>query len=198
MRLFAVLAGHAELAAVDRDAYLHHDIPESQRRPVYLRLTRFLRRSPTPDRVRGRPRPEGAMVMARSPPAPSGWYRWRRRAVRPPRGWWSRARVPAPPQGRGRRPTASDRRPPHAAEWSAHRRRGRPRADVRPPPPAHQVRAQDVWWPRRWRLARSFPQFPLFWPIPPGFVSLMAAKILWIGKRLERKSYVAWRLAVNV
>ena len=36
MRLFAVLAGHAELAAVDGDAYLHHGIPESQRRAAFV------------------------------------------------------------------------------------------------------------------------------------------------------------------
>src|SRR4029079_9590132 len=59
-RLCVVLAGHAELATVDGDIDLRHDVPR-------LTLT---------------------FLSVRSLRARSGWCRWRRRAAARPRAWW--------------------------------------------------------------------------------------------------------------
>src|SRR6185312_10309600 len=143
-RLFAVLAGHAELATVDGDIDLRHDVPR-------LTLT---------------------LLSVRSLRARSGWCRWRHRAAARPRDWWlpafarGRRRRQAPRRG------ANGRCQARATGRPAFARRGLLRADARPRPPARRAQAQDVCWPRRWRWARSFsppgrqypPDSSALWP----------------------------------
>ena len=126
MVLLAVLAGHAELPAVDGDVDLRHRHSSSLR------------------------------IHGPARPARSGWCRSRHRAGARSRGWWSRARATAPSARRDRRRAASGRRRARASARPALARRGRPRAGARPPPRAHRAPAPDAGWRPRSRSDRSW------------------------------------------